>query len=1307
VIHFFTPKSRPYAVHEFFMNWSQWHKDYDTFSSLQERLKNVRAQIAAALDEFPPGAIRVVSLCAGDGRDLLGALENHARQSDVSARLLDNDAESVARGKKWAEEIGLAGQLHFLEADAALAKNYSGAVPADLVLLSGFLGHLRHEDVAGLIENLPMFCKTAAQVIWNRHQVLHDGEKQVPLILEYFRKANFSEIFFATSHGFAVGRARFIGQPQPLDPSRVLFEFVGLDKFLSAEKKPEAEIFFNPRSKANSKTGILLAAETSISVRFRQIAESHPARTALAGETWQPTYAELDSATDQLADVLMACGKSEDRVALLMRQDAPLIAAALAILKTGKIVVVLNPTDPPARLKQIFADADPVLIVTDLANENLARQIAEKNEAVLVFEKINFGPAKKLEIQIEPAAVAWLIYTSGTTGNPKGVMQTHRNIIHNVLRLSRGMELTADDRVMLLGSPSGGQGVSTMWCALLNGAALLPFPAAEKGIAGLKQWMPKNKISIFVGSTSVFRSFIKTLGGEDFFPDVRLVRFGSETATTEDFAAVKKYFPDCCVLLNSFSSSETGNITQQRILPDEHFAETRLPVGWPADGMEIFLLDESGREIRDGETGEIFAQSFYLSPGYWRNPSLTAERFLGNGDAHGLRVFRSGDLGQRQPDGSLRFMDRKDSRLKIHGYRIEISEIENAMNQQPDVEQAVASARLNSNGENQLLAHIVLRDGKNLSPENLRRALREILPGHIIPGRFIFLEKFPLTPHGKIDRQKLLEINPQESPTTFSEKPATLTEILVADIWQKVFGRSFVGRYDNFFDLGGDSLNAAVVAAQIFAARQIEPELRLFAAHPTLAQFAAAIDDLAPAKAEKIPAQLTRASRDGPLPLSFSQERIWKQSQTAQGSLSYVVARNHRICGPLDIEKLRQSMDFLVRRHEILRTTFDEIAGTPRPIIHPPVSQAFKFHDASEKPDPETMATEIIREEKRQGVDFRKLPLLRFVLIKIRTDEHWLLRIHHHLIFDAWSWKIYFQELGELYEAGLRGDSPGLPEFAPLQYVDFAAQQRNKFNPAEPAYEKTLAWWSRLFAHPPRPLKLPFRRFWRSRRAMPADALIRWGINPSTSQRLEKIRRETGATYFVVRLAAFAALVSPRARGQAMFFLIYITGRNRVELQNMFGDFVNLAMLRLKCDPAQTFRDWLQSVQQAVHETHVHSEIPYEQLCLDLRRRGVALPATQITFSIAEHTAPVKFGGLEIISHHGKKIEFMPWGFSLYFDQHNETANCVIFNAKIFHPARVQKWTEQFARFLEEISQHPNLPVKKLLALTSQKNKFF
>jgi amino acid adenylation domain-containing protein len=834
------------------MDWNEWYQQYDSFPSLQARLRIVCEQIIATLNDCPPGPIQIVSVCAGDGRDVISAVQGHPRRKDVTALLLDNHAESIVRGKAAAEQAGLERRLRFIEADAALAGNYAGAVPADLVLLSGFLGHLRHEDVPRLINSLPMLCKRGAWTIWNRHLVLNYGREQVPVIRELFRQARFEEIYFETTapDGFAVGRGRFAGRVKALDPGRVMFEFVGLDRLLLVPPPAhlgltKGKIDFPAERDGTVSDENLGNVEQSLPECFAQIVARHPSRPAIGPGEWRPTYAELNAAANRLAHVLLTRGGAPgDRVALLMRHDAPLIAAILAVLKAGRIVVVLNPGDPPARLKQILEDAGPGAIIADSANHELAGQIVEKNQRIVRFEEHLTGPAHDPEIKVAPEAIAFIIFTSGSTGRPKGVMQSHRSIRHNVFRLSRGMRLQAEDRISLLAAPSGGQGLSTLWCALLNGAALCPFPTMEKGVTGLSEWIKEGKITVFISSVSIFRHFIRSLKDGEDFPAVRLVRFGSEPATADDLAALRKHFPAQCVLLNSLSSTETGNITQHLFMPGDGVAPGRLPTGWVVPGIELRLLDEQGREVGEGEIGEITVASQFLSPGYWRNESLTAERFSNDHGPGNDRSFHTGDLGRRTADGSLMFMGRKDARVKIHGYRIELSEIEDALVHQPEVEGAVVGTFETPNNDAQLVAYVVPRPGRECTAETLRRILRSTLPGYMVPASFVFLEKFPLTPHGKIDRQALRTL--ARKPNTLRghrPKPRDFIEGKLAQIWEAILEISPIGRHDDFFDLGGTSIQSAQVLARIDEEYGTSLPPSTLVEHETIEKLAALLTD--------------------------------------------------------------------------------------------------------------------------------------------------------------------------------------------------------------------------------------------------------------------------------------------------------------------------------------------------------------------------------------------------------------------------------------------------------------------------------
>src|SRR5262249_29389820 len=312
-------------------------------------------------------------------------------------------------------------------------------------------------------------------------------------------------------------------------------------------------------------------------------------------------------------------------------------------------------------------------------------------------------------------------------------------------------------------------------------------------------------------------------------------------------------------------------------------------------------------------------------------------------------------------------------------------------------------------------------------------------------------------------------------------------------------------------------------------------DLRAFVAYPTLSALASVIDDLRHAGeagiANSAP-RLVRVSRAVPLPLSFEQERMWQYAQTGDASAGDTMACSHRIRGPLDIDILRQSMTYIAQRHDILRTTVEVSDGTPVQVVHPAAPVALPLVDLSSASDAAEQAMHLLHTEARRPFALagggREL-LLRFVLVRIRHDEHWLLRVNHHLIADGWSWTVYFRELAMLYEAKLRGEAAPLPAYEPLQYGDYAAWQRRALDPAGPRYRATVDWWSDLLANAPQPLPLPFSRPQRLCQAAPADGFFWWGLDPVLSQRLAQVARAHGVTYYTIRLAAFGALLAAHA----------------------------------------------------------------------------------------------------------------------------------------------------------------------------------
>ena len=488
-------------------------------------------------------------------------------------------------------------------------------------------------------------------------------------------------------------------------------------------------------------------------------------------------------------------------------------------------------------LQQIWADSESRLLVTDSRNRNLAAQIAPE-KSIVYFEEHSSARAQNLNLPIAPGDLAVLIYTSGTTGRPKGVMQSHRSALHNALRLSHGARITAEDRITLLASPSGGQGLSTLLCALLNGATLCPFAASEQS-ASLKSWLTTHAVTVYVSSVSIFRHFMKSLGDGDI---LRGIELRSALVLKKPPSVISPLIENIFPIAASCSIPCLPRDRQRHaaLLRSRIYARRKIARRLAASGMEILLVGENGREVGTEEIGEIIVRSRYLSPGYWRNDSLTAQRFSEDSAGNGLRRFRTGDFGSRDATGALTFADRKDNRVKIHGYRIEISEVEDALNQLPETEQAIVHAQTAENGDTRLVAYLVLRAGVERSATDLRRKLFAILPNYMVPGSFVFLDKFPLTPHGKIDRHALPAPQRREKfqSCRFARQRDVVEKNLVK-IFEAVLRVSPVGRRDDFFDLGGTSLQS------VEAMKSIE-EIFNVALPPSTLIERSTIEDLAP-----------------------------------------------------------------------------------------------------------------------------------------------------------------------------------------------------------------------------------------------------------------------------------------------------------------------------------------------------------------------------------------------------------------------------------------------------------------------------
>lgn len=583
------------------------------------------------------------------------------------------------------------------------------------------------------------------------------------------------------------------------------------------------------------------AIEQSIPERFEQQAAKYPDRLAVKTRAQTLTYAELNAAANRIAHAIVQHrGDGQEPVVLLLAKEALTMATILGVLKAGKFYVPLDPSLPPARMSFILEDTQAGMIITNNRYRALAASLTQRGVQLLNIDELDSPLAtENIGLSISPDALTWILYTSGSTGQPKGVVQTHRNVLHFVMNYTNYFHICPDDRLALLLSHSVNGGAHDIFAALLNGASLHPFDLKEEGLISLARWLVEEEITIYCSVPTIFRHFIDTLIGGEQFPKLRLIRLIGEPVYRRDVEMYKKHFSANCLLVNRLGSTETGSLLLYLINKEIQFPGTHVPVGYPVAGNQILLLDEFGKEVSDNDIGEITVKSRYLSPGYWHRPDLTQVAFLPAPEGGEEKIYRTGDLGKKLPDGRFVCLGRKDFQVKIRGHRIELAEIELTLLTLDTIKEAVVMAREDRPGDPCLVAYLVPKTLPPPSVTTLRHFLTERLPDYMIPSAFVFLESLPLAPNGKVNRRALpAPAKARPNLETSLVAPRQAVEETLGKIWAEVLGLDQVGIHDAFLDLGGDSLQAMRIISRIIQTFGVKLPVRVFLETPTVATMA-------------------------------------------------------------------------------------------------------------------------------------------------------------------------------------------------------------------------------------------------------------------------------------------------------------------------------------------------------------------------------------------------------------------------------------------------------------------------------------
>lgn len=558
--------------------------------------------------------------------------------------------------------------------------------------------------------------------------------------------------------------------------------------------------------------------EGCIPSRFARVAEEHASRPAVSENGVWTTYRDLDASADAIAAALLReRGPASEPVALLFSGGIGAIAALLGILKAGKFYVAIDPASPRLRQKEILTDAGARCLVTDEQHVAAAHELATDMPSLMVITEFKSDQNCPMPApQVAADAPMGLFYTSGSTGKPKGIEISHRYVLKYSWTVNHCGHLSSGDRQGLVFFSGFAAGLGVIFSTLLNGATLCPLDTSSFSTAQFIERLRQERITFLYPSVSLFREMLDELGPDNQLPSMRRIFLAGQMVYRRDVDRFQKLCGPQCMLLLGFSSTEGGALTEFPISKDTRLQGTVVPVGWSVPGVDLLFFDDAGGRVSAGEPGEIGVRSSALATGYWRNPELTAQKFLPDPDGGPDRVFLTGDLGRLNAAGGLELIGRKDFQVKIRGYRVELAEIESALSALESVRQAAVVTHESPSGSRRLIAYVVPASQPPPTRKALRQALCDHLPPYMIPSTFVCLSAFPLTPTGKVDRRALPP--PGDCHEVQGESftaPVTAVEKLLATIWEQVLDVRAVGLHDNFFELGGHSLLALQVVSRV------------------------------------------------------------------------------------------------------------------------------------------------------------------------------------------------------------------------------------------------------------------------------------------------------------------------------------------------------------------------------------------------------------------------------------------------------------------------------------------------------------
>ncbi|WP_455550828.1 amino acid adenylation domain-containing protein [Gordonia humi] len=949
---------------------------------------------------------------------------------------------------------------------------------------------------------------------------------------------------------------------------------------------------------------------------FEDTVADHSARTAVTARGRSLSYADLAARVDGIACVLVDRGVGPgDLVGIATARSTDLTAAILAVLKTGAAYLPLDLGNPVQRLAFIVGDADVAAVLTDA--ESGSHQLFAHlplHTAVIDVDTISDSAGDVVRVQTPADAPAYVIYTSGSTGRPKGVQVTHRDVVTLLDTASGDFEFAPTDVWTMFHSYAFDFSVWELWGPLSTGARLVIVDRdLARDPAAFAALLVAEGVTVLNQTPSAFYQLVDARRRDRRATALRYVVFGGEAL---NFDQVRRWFAenpaeDAC-LVNMYGITETTvHVSFREIARDADGESAASFIGRPLSSLAIHILDDRLRPVPDGVPGEMYVAGGQLASGYLSRPGLTSTRFVANPfDAAGSRLYRTGDLARRIGT-DIEYLGRGDAQVQLRGFRIEFGEIEDALTRAcPRASAAAVRVVVDEARGEQLVGYLVVDSAAELDVAAIRAATGLLVPGYMVPDTIVAVGALPLTANGKLDRDALPVPEPAAGHGEYVA-PESPIEEAIASVYAGVLGVDRVGVTDEFFDLGGNSLSAARLAALVSEAIDRAVSVRDVFDAPTVRDLAATVGD----RSAALPPVTRIDPRPVPIPTSRAQRRMWFLNQFDPASGAYNIPTALTLTGDVDEDLLADAARDVVARHEVLRTIYPSVDALPVQEILP-AAAARAMLDWSVVPTLDALVA-----STTAGFDVAKQLPIRGRVHRDDTGLHLAVTVHH-IAMDGESVEVLLRDLLAAY-AARRGTAPASTA-PPVQYADYAIWQQqiigDAADPGSVAHSQ-LDYWRDALAGLPAVTDLPSDR---PRPAQPTatGGLIRVDLDETIAAGVDDLARRHGMSAFMVTHTAFAATVARLAATSDVVVATPVAGRVGPEVDDLIGMFVNTLLLRTPVPSSRRAADLLDDVRAADLDAFANDQVQFDDLIDEFApdRPTSYQPLAQISFTYTDGT---------------------------------------------------------------------------------------